>query len=157
MLLKISIILLLIANIFFSNFKILVLIFLLTLILNIIYNKNILKHLKRIKILLLFYITTFIVQLYYGQQGQVLLKIYNFYITKEGLFNFGINFIRIINLILLSWVVNEIKFFKGRFEKYQRIIELVIELVPQAFTLFKKRMKLKYFYKHILKEIKERY
>lgn len=69
MLLKISIILLLIANIFFSNFKILVLILLLTLILNIIYNKNILKHLKRIKILLLFYVTTFIVQLYYGQQG----------------------------------------------------------------------------------------
>lgn len=157
MLLKISIILLLIANIFFSNFKILVLILLLTLILNIIYNKNILKHLKRIKILLLFYVTTFIVQLYYGQQGQVLFKIYNFYITKEGLINFGINFIRIVNLILLSWIVNEIKFFKDRFGKYQRIIEVVIELIPQVFTLFKKKMKLKYFYKHILKEIKERY
>lgn len=157
MLLKISLFLLLIANIFFSNLKVLGIIFLLALMLNLIYNKNIKKHLKRMKVLLFFYFSTFLVQLYYSQEGKVLYKIYNFYITQEGLINFSTNFVRILNLILLSWTLNEIKIFKGRFSKYQRIVELVIDLVPQVFILVKKRMSLKAFYRYILKKIKTEY
>lgn len=157
MLLKSSLLLLLLANIFFSNLKILFIILFFTVILNIIFNKNIVKHLKRIKVLVFFYLSTFLIQLYYSQEGKVLYKIYNFYITEEGLRNFGVNFIRVFNLILLSWLLNEIKIFNGRLNKYQRIVELVIDLVPQVFVLVKKKMSAKIFYRHILNRIRVEY
>lgn len=157
MLLKSSLLILLIANIFLEDLKLLSGVFLLSLLLNIFYNKDIKKHLKRIKVLIFFYLSTFLVQLYYSQEGKVLYKFYNFYITQEGLLNFGLNFIRIINLILLSWLLNEIKIFKGRFSKYQKIIELVIELVPQVFVLVKKKMNARMFYRYILKRVKTEY
>lgn len=157
MLLKSSLLLLLIANIFFSNLKILIAVLFLAVILNLIFNKHIVKHLKRIKVLIFFYLSTFLIQLYYSQEGKVLYKIYNFYITEEGLSNFAINFIRVLNLILLSWLLNEIKIFKGRLNRYQRIVELVIDLVPQVFVLVKKRMSAKIFYRHILNKIRIEY
>lgn len=157
MLLKSSLLFLLIANIFFSNLKILTAVLFLTVILNIIFNKHIAKHLKRIRVLIFFYLSTFLIQLYYSQEGKVLYKIYNFYITEEGLSNFAINFVRVLNLILLSWLLNEIKIFKGKFSRYQRIVELVIDLVPQVFVLVKKRMSVKLFYRHILNKIRIEY
>ena len=157
MLLKISLLALLVVNIFFSDLKILALVFGLTLILNITLNKDIKKHLKRLRVLLFFYLSAFLIQLYYSQEGKVIYKIYNFYITEQGLINFGTNFIRVLNLILLSWLLNEIKIFKGRFSKYQKIIELVIDLVPQVFVLVKKKMNAKIFYKHILNKIRVEY
>ena len=84
-------------------------------------------------------------------------KFYNFYITQEGLINFGVSFIRILNLILMSWLINEMKLLTGRFSKYQKIIDTVIDLVPEVFTLFKKRMKAKNFTRYILKDISKRY
>lgn len=157
MLLKSSLLLLLIVNIFFSDLKILVFVFILSVFLNIFFNKNIKKHLKRMRVLVFFYLSTFLIQLYYSQEGKVLYKFYNFYITQEGLINFGTNFIRIVNLILLSWLLNEIKIFKGRFNKYQKIIELVIDLVPEVFVLVKKKMNAKIFYRHILNKIRVEY
>jgi len=88
---------------------------------------------------------------------KVLFKFYNFYITQEGLINFGVSFIRILNLILMSWLINEMKLLTGRFSKYQKIIDTVIDLVPEVFTLFKKRMKAKNFTRYILKDISKRY
>ncbi len=157
MLLKSSLFILLVANIFLNNLKLLIIVFLFSLTLNIFYNKDIKKHLKRMKVLIFFYISTFLVQLYYSQEGKVLYKFFDFYITQEGLLNFGLNFIRIINLILLSWLLNEMKIFKGRFSKYQKIIELVIELVPQVFILVKKRMSARMFYRHVLKKVRTEY
>lgn len=156
MLLKSSIFLILILNIYFSDIRILFLIFVLNLLINFFINKNLKKHLKILRVLLFFYFLTFTVQLFYAQEGEVLLKIYNLYITKSGIFNFSVNFIRLLNLILISWLINEMNIFKNKFKNYQNIIETVIDLVPQVFTLIKKRMKLKYFYRHILKEIKNR-
>lgn len=157
MLLKSSLLLLLIVNIFFSNLKILAFVFILSVFLNIFFNKDIKKHLKRVRVLVFFYLSTFLIQLYYSQEGKVLYKFYNFYITQEGLINFGTNFVRIVNLILLSWLLNEIKIFKGRFNKYQKIIELVIDLVPEVFVLVKKKMNAKIFYRHILNKIRVEY
>ncbi len=103
--------------------------------------------------LLFFYLSTFLIQLYYGQQGKVLYKIFDFYLTQEGLINFAISFIRIINLLFISWLINELKLFTGKLSKYQKIIDTVIELVPDVFVLFKKKMKVKSFCRYILKEI----
>lgn len=157
MLLKSSLLLLLLVNIFTSNLIILSTILIVVLILNLILNKNLRKHSKQLKVLLFFYLSTFLIQLYYGQQGKVLFKFYNFYITQEGLINFGVSFIRILNLILMSWLINEMKLLTGRFSKYQKIIDTVIDLVPEVFTLFKKRMKAKNFTRYILKDISKRY
>jgi hypothetical protein len=41
-----------------------------------------------------------------------------------------------------------------KYSKYQNIIENVIELVPQALLLIKKRMRIKWFFRYILKQIK---
>ena len=157
MLLKSSLFILLLVNIFASNLIILSIIFLIVLFLNLILNKNLKKHSRQLKVLLFFYLSTFIIQLYYGQQGKVLWKFYNFYITQEGLINFTINFVRILNLILMSWLINELKLLTGRLGKYQKIIDTVIELVPDVFILFKKRMKAKNFSRYILKEISKKY
>ena len=157
MLLKSSLFILLLVNIFTSNLIILSVILIIVLILNFTLNKNLRKHSKQLKVLLFFYLSTFLIQLYYGQQGKVLFKFYNFYITEEGLINFGVSFIRILNLILMSWLINEMKLLTGRFSKYQKIIDTVIDLVPEVFTLFKKKMKAKNFTRYILKDIRKRY
>ena len=157
MLLKSSLFILLLVNIFTSNLLILSGIFLVVLILNLCLNKNLKKHSRQLKVLLFFYLSTFLVQLYYGQQGKVLFKFYNFYLTQEGLMNFGVSFIRILNLVLMSWLINEMKLLTGRFSKYQKIIDTVIDLVPVVFVLFKKKMKAKNFTRYILKDINKRY
>lgn len=157
MLLKSSLFILLLVNIFTSNLLILSSILLVVLILNLCLNKNLKKHSRQLKVLLFFYLSTFLVQLYYGQQGKVLFKFYNFYLTQEGLMNFAVNFIRILNLILMSWLINEMKLLTGRFSKYQKIIDTVIDLVPVVFVLFKKKMKAKNFTRYILKDINKRY
>ena len=153
MLLKSSLFILLLVNIFTSNLIILSVILIIVLILNFTLNKNLRKHSKQLKVLLFFYLSTFLIQLYYGQQGKVLFKFYSFYITQEGLINFGVSFIR----ILMSWLINEMKLLTGRFSKYQKIIDTVIDLVPEVFVLFKKRMKAKNFTRYILKDISKRY
>ena len=157
MLLKSSLFILLLVNIFTSNLIILSTILIVVLILNFTLNKNLRKHARQLKVLLFFYLSTFLIQLYYGQQGKVLFKFYNFYITQEGLINFGVSFIRILNLILMSWLINEMKLLTGRFSKYQKIIDTVIDLVPEVFILFKKKMKAKSFTRYILKDISKRY
>ena len=157
MLLKSSLFILLLVNIFTSNLLILSGIFLVVLILNLCLNKNLKKHSRQLKVLLFFYLSTFLVQLCYGQQGKVLFKFYNFYLTQEGLMNFGVSFIRILNLVLMSWLINEMKLLTGRFSKYQKIIDTVIDLVPVVFVLFKKKMKAKNFTRYILKDINKRY
>lgn len=157
MLLKSSLFLLLLVNIFTSNLTILSVILITLLILNFTLNKNLKKHVRQLKVLLFFYLSTFLIQLYYGQQGKVLFKLFSFYITQEGLINFGVTFIRILNLILMSWLINEMKLLTGKFSKYQKIIDTVIDLVPDVFVLFKKRMKAKNFTRYILKDISKRY
>lgn len=151
--LKSSILALLVVSIFIDDLKFIAVIFLLAIVLNMIYNKNFFENIKRIKILFLLYLITSIFQLFYKQEGKIILKIYNFYLTQEGIIGFIKNYIRIINLILISWIINSQNIFKGRFKKYQNIIENVINLIPEVFTLVKKKMKLKYFFRYILKQI----
>ncbi|MBC2856590.1 MAG: hypothetical protein RR191_00515 [Cetobacterium sp.] len=154
MLLKSSLLLLFLANIFSKNIKALTILFVIGIVLNLIYNKELLKSLKKMRFLFFFYFTTCIFQLFYIQEGEVILKIYNMYITREGLENFGINFFRIFNLLSLSWIVNSKNLLKGRFSSYQNVIENVMDLVPEVMKLFKKRMKIKWFFRHILNQIK---
>ena len=124
------------------------------LLLNIILNKELKNNLNKMKFLFFLYFSTCLIQLFYKQEGRVLFKIANFYITEEGMFNFLLNFLRIFNLLMISWIVSAKKIVRGKFNKYQKVIETVIDLVPQALVLIKKRMRIKWFFRHILKQIK---
>ena len=143
-------------NLFFQDWRTLSLSFLFLLCWNIAYNSQFKQQLKRIWILFFFYLSTFVIQLYYHQEGKVLVQLFDFYITLEGVQQFLGNFLRILNLILLSWIVANQKIFHGRFARYQEIIETVIEFVPQVFILFRKKMKIKWFFRYILKKIQEK-
>lgn len=154
MLLKSSLLLLLLSNIFINNLKFMCGISVILLLLNIILNKELKNNLNKMKFLFFLYFSTCLIQLFYKQEGRVLFKIANFYITEEGMFNFLLNFLRIFNLLMISWIVSAKKIVSGKFNKYQKVIETVIDLVPQALVLIKKRMRIKWFFRHILKQIK---
>lgn len=154
MLLKSSLLLLLLSNIFINNLKFMCGISVILLLLNIILNKELKNNLSKMKFLFFLYFSTCLIQLFYKQEGRVLFKIANFYITEEGMFNFLLNFLRIFNLLMISWIVSAKKIVRGKLNKYQKVIETVIDLVPQALVLIKKRMRIKWFFRHILKQIK---
>ncbi|MGL4688237.1 MAG: hypothetical protein ACRCVS_06055, partial [Fusobacteriaceae bacterium] len=90
----------------------------------------------------------------FNQEGEVFFKIFGVYITRQGLNEFLLSFLRILNLLMLSWIASYSKIFGKGLGKYQRVIENVIFLIPQVINLFKKKMKLKWFFRHILKQIK---
>ena len=152
--LKSSLIILLGINIFFDNLTVIFIATLVLLFLNIVNKVDVKRNMGKIKFLFFLYFMTCLLQIFYTQEGRVLLKIYKFYITQEGLENFVLNFLRIYNLMLLSWIVTTKKMLNGKFNKYQNVIENVIDLVPQALTLVRRRMKIKWFFRYILKQIK---
>lgn len=152
--LKNSLLILFILNLFVKNMTILTVILIAEVVLNILFNKELLKHLKKLKFLIFIYLTTFLAQIYYHQEGEVLFKIYSIYVTKGGILNFASSFLRIINLILLSWLVNTQNILPKSLSSYQRVIEDVIELIPEVFKIFKSKRKIKWFFRYILSQIK---
>ena len=89
-----------------------------------------------------------------GQEGEVILKIFGVYLTKETLINFLSNFVRIMNFIMVSWLIKGDSVLFNKLGRYKKVIENVVELVPEVFVLFKKRLKIKSFLRHILTSIK---
>ena len=152
--LKSSILILFILNLFTKDMRLLGLLLVFSLGLNIFLNKDILKNIKKLKFLIFIYLTTFLAQIYYHQEGEVLFKIFNIYVTKGGILNFTSSFLRIINLIILSWLVNTQKLLPKSLSAYQQIIEDVIELIPEVFKIFKSKRKIKWFFRYILSQIK---
>lgn len=152
--LKSSLMILFLLNIFIKEIKFQSCLVIIILILNIFLNKNLLIDLKKIRFLIYIYILSFLVQIYYNQQGEVIFKIFNLYITKSGVVNFLSNFFRILNLIMISWLINMKKKWPKFLREYQEIFENVIDLAPEVFILIKKRMKLKWFFRYILRQIK---
>lgn len=152
--LKSSLLILFVLNLFVKNMTVLGVLLFIGVVLNIIFNKELLKHLKKLKFLIFIYLTTFLAQIYYHQEGEVLFKFYSIYVTKGGILNFALSFLRIINLILLSWLVNTQNILPKSLSSYQRVIEDVIELIPEVFKIFKSKRKIKWFFRYILSQIK---
>jgi len=153
-LLRSSLLILLLLNIFLNNLLYIGVTTIILFLLNLKYNKNLRENIGRVKFLFFLYFITCFLQIFYTQEGEVLFKISKFYVTKEGMYNFFLNFMRVFNLLLLSWLVVAQKLINTRFNKYQKIIETVIELVPQAILLIRKRMRIKWFLRYILKQIR---
>ncbi len=152
--LRSSLLILLLLNIFLNNLLYIGVTTIILFLLNLKYNKNLRENIGRVKFLFFLYFITCFLQIFYTQEGEVLFKISKFYVTKEGMYNFFLNFMRVFNLLLLSWLVVAQKLINTRFNKYQKIIETVIELVPQAILLIRKRMRIKWFLRYILKQIR---
>ena len=139
MLLNSILLILFLANIILNNIKVIGAVFFGELLLNMFLNPN---------------LGTFIIQILSVQEGEVLFKVFSIYITKTAVFNFAVNFMRIINLIMLSWLVSKKSSIFNHFGEYKRVMENVVELVPEVFVIFRKRMRLKNFFRHIFKKIK---
>ena len=152
--LRSSLFILLLLNIFLNNLLYIGVTTIILFLLNLKYNKNLRENIGRVKFLFFLYFITCFLQIFYTQEGDVLFKISKFYVTKEGMYNFFLNFMRVFNLLLLSWLVVAQKLINTKFNKYQKIIETVIELVPQAILLIRKRMRIKWFFRYILKQIR---
>ena len=152
--LRSSLFILLLLNIFLNNLLYIGVTTIILFLLNLKYNKNLRENIGRVIFLFFLYFITCFLQIFYTQEGEVLFKISKFYVTKEGMYNFFLNFMRVFNLLLLSWLVVAQKLINTKFNKYQKIIETVIELVPQAILLIRKRMRIKWFFRYILKQIR---
>ena len=152
--LRSSLFILLLLDIFLNNLLYIGVTTIILFLLNLKYNKNLRENIGRVKFLFFLYFITCFLQIFYTQEGEVLFKISKFYVTKEGMYNFFLNFMRVFNLLLLSWLVVAQKLINTKFNKYQKIIETVIELVPQAILLIRKRMRIKWFFRYILKQIR---
>lgn len=152
--LRSSLFILLLLNIFLNNLLYIGVTTIILFLLNLKYNKNLRENIGRVKFLFFLYFITCFLQIFYTQEGEILFKISKFYVTKEGMYNFFLNFMRVFNLLLLSWLVVAQKLINTKFNKYQKIIETVIELVPQAILLIRKRMRIKWFFRYILKQIR---
>ncbi|WP_320673359.1 hypothetical protein [Fusobacterium perfoetens] len=88
------------------------------------------------------------------QEGEIIWKIGGIYLTKEAIENFSLNFLRIINFIMISWLIKGDNIIFNKFSGYKDVIEKVIQLVPEVFVLFRKRLKIKSFLRHILTSIR---
>lgn len=142
-----------VSTIFVESIKVILAIFLLELVLNVFLNKAFIKDLKKLRFLVYIYIFTFIINIISNQNGEVLFKIFNIYVTKNGLQNFVMTFLRVINLVILSWLVKDSSFLTKRLGRYKIVVENVIRLVPEVFVIFKRRLKFKAFLRHILTRI----
>lgn len=156
MLLKSSIGFLLLLTILTSNIYILIIVAGLMIFSNLLFNKNLKYYIKKMKYVFLFYLTTILFQLFMIQDGEVIFKFYNFYITWRGIIQIGINFLRIFDILLISWLINAQNIFTGRLQRYNELIDTILELIPEVFVLFKKKMKFKSFFRHILKQIESK-
>ena len=150
--LRSSLFILLLLNIFLNNLLYIGVTTIILFLLNLKYNKNLRENIGRVKFLFFLYFITCFLQIFYTQEGEVLFKISKFYVTKEGMYNFFLNFMRVFNLLLLSWLVVAQKLINTKFNKYQKIIENVIEIVLQAILFIRKRMRIKWFFRYILKQ-----
>ena len=152
---------LLLTSVVTHNLYIMLCSFGLLLILNIFLNKNLKSTFRKVSILLLFYSITCVVQLLLAQEGKVLYKFdiniiitqFTVYITEEGLKIGYSNFMRMVNLLLISSLITSQNLIKSKGNKYQNVIKNVIELIPESIVLIKKRLKIKSFVRFILKEI----
>lgn len=154
MLLNSILLILFLANIILNNMEVIGAVFFGELLLNLFLNPNLKNNIKKLKVLIYIYLGTFIIQILSVQEGEVLFKIFSIYITKTALLSFAVNFMRIINLIMLSWLVSKKSSIFNHFGEYKRVMENVVELVPEVFVIFRKRMRLKNFFRHIFKKIK---
>lgn len=135
------------------DLKKLLLFFIILFFLYILKRNNILENFKKIKYSLVFIITSFIFQLFLNNYGKVFFSIYNINIYYKGIEMGFVSVLKILNLILISWIVEYDKIIPSRLQKYNKIITVVIKNIPYVFVLLKKNKNPNDVFKKILKKV----
>lgn len=145
-----------IGNLYLNNLIDLAFLSIILLLVHIFKRNNISEKWKKIVGFLIFYFIATFFQIFMYPNGRVLYKFFNFYITYHGVEMFLVNYLRVINLLLISWLIEYKKYLNNSFFGYHKIIENIMLLVPEVMILFKKRMKVKWFFRHILREVRKK-
>jgi len=151
--------LLIFANMFVSDLSAALMLFAAAFLLNILRNRELANNLRRTGMFFLAYGFTCILNILFLPEGRVLftLPFGGRPVTVEGLTRGAGLFLRLSTFIFLSWIVRAEKMFGGGKGKYQRIILTVMELLPEAMTLIRKKMKIRAFMRYILKQTREQF
>lgn len=111
------------------------------------------KYRKIPKFIYFFYFILSISKIFFHQEGEIVFKFMSVYITKDGLSDAAVNFIKLINIVYLSVIVSrKIKIEKFK-SSYTELLEIIIALVPEVFVVFKKRIRIKDTYKIIFTKV----
>lgn len=156
---------LLIINIFNKNIYLLISVLIFLLIFNFYKDKDFFYKIKKMDKFILIYLFYLIISIFLYKTGKVIYGIGNFYITYEGVLNGLINFLKLINFLLVSFMIsykfkNQKKFFSIKNSKikkienyYSEIFEHILEAIPFIFDLIKKKVKFSHSYKRILLKV----
>lgn len=142
-----------IVNLINKNLKNFILIFLISIIYNISLKNNFMKRISKMKFMIFFFVSAFLMQIVYVSDGEIILQIWKFYITKKGILAGSKIILKIMNILLISWTMDFQKSFSGKFLRYQKIVKIVVKLVPEIFVLFKNKFDSKKTFKIILKKV----
>lgn len=135
------------------DFRIGLIISITLLIINSFINKDIKSDIKKLKFFMIFYLMTCLSQIFFNQEGKVMFKFLNIYITDTGIEKMLLNFFKINSLVFLSWLIKTKGKLGFKLFSYELIIEIIIEMIPQVFSLFKNKVGVKNFYKKILLKV----
>ena len=120
MLLNNFFLLLVILTIVFYDVKSMLVILLIVFFINL-YKKNInIKNIKKLKYSIVFIIISFVFQLILNNYGEIFYSFYSINIYYQGI-KFGfVTTIKILNLILISWIIDYEKILPNLISKYSK-------------------------------------
>ncbi len=156
---------LLLLNIFSNKILFLIVLSLFCILYNFYMDKEFLSKIKKIDKFLLVYFFYSIISLFFYKTGRILLNFGKFYITYECILISLINFLKLVNLLLISYLITckfknrkNKKIFKnskfGEIEQfYSEIFEKIMESVPFIFEISKSKLKISNVYKKILLKV----
>lgn len=153
MLLNNFFLLLVILTIVFYDVKSMLVILLIVFFINL-YKKNInIKNIKKLKYSIVFIIISFVFQLILNNYGEIFYSFYSINIYYQGI-KFGfVTTIKILNLILISWIIDYEKILPNLISKYSKIVKIAINNVPYVFLLFKENKNPKKVFENLIKKI----
>lgn len=156
---------LLIINIFNKNIYLLISMLIFLLIFNFYIDIEFLYKIKKMDKFILIYLFYLIVSIFLYKTGKIIYNLGNIYITYEGVLKSTINFLRLINFLLISFMISfKFKNKKIRFSSkdskikkienyYSEIFEHILKAIPFIFDLIKKKVKFSHSYKRILLKV----
>ncbi|NLK62741.1 MAG: hypothetical protein GX287_04725 [Fusobacteria bacterium] len=153
MLLNNFFLLLVILTIVFYDVKSMLVMLLIVFFINL-YKKNInIKNIKKLKYSIVFIIISFVFQLILNNYGEIFYSFYSINIYYQGI-KFGfVTTIKILNLILISWIIDYEKILPNLISKYSKIVKIAINNVPYVFLLFKENKNPKKVFENLIKKI----
>lgn len=120
---------------------------------NIILKTDMKNKMKNLKYMLYFLSFSLVFQIIYINEGRIIYSFWKIHITDEGINRALITLLRVISIILSSYLIKAKSIMKKYFAEYILIFKIVIKLSPEIFKIIKKRMRPRLAFKYILKKV----